>query len=511
MSGSSGSGGGRVSYRGRDGNRNNSGSGSGSGNSNSNSGTYTYEDEEIDIIYDEDLFDADKDVSLDNTKESNVPGSLEFDVNDYEVGKPRGYIDDDITEEVMNSADERLNKKRSSCSTKRMVVGAFGAAAILAIIIGTSLGQDTIEEKKIEEKINERSSAFEFDDHDEYMKPVGTAETEMTEENSGISETNFPLDETTDAGTITESYQLLETAIPLEQGTVFPPAFEQYLADVRAPRNINHETPLFWQVPFAGGPFQNFMSGCAKKVLASNHRIDNDYEIKKHIVGQSEYVNVDLSTPDGITHAAENNLVQAGLADVIVSNHVHLTTSILFGASHKGRLFTALRHPVDRSIFEYHFVMSTTTIPEVRSMSLDEFVTSRHSDKDWVTRFLINKRQVPLSPEDLELAKEILRRRCLIGLHEYIEQSITLFEEYFGWAVNGLGATKAHKNCMNQVILKENSYARDAYHGVGNVEKGSDVYNKIVELNSYDMQLYWYAFDLFKEQQSLMRARRESL
>lgn len=152
MSGSSGSGGGRVSYRGRDGNRNNSGSGSGSGNSNSNSGTYTYEDEEIDIIYDEDLLDADKDVSLDNTKESNVPGSLEFEVNDYEVGKPRGYIDDAITEEVMNSADERLNKKRSSCSTKKMVVGAFGAAAILAIIIGTSLGQDTIEEKKIEEK-----------------------------------------------------------------------------------------------------------------------------------------------------------------------------------------------------------------------------------------------------------------------------------------------------------------------------------------------------------------------
>lgn len=243
------------------------------------------------------------------------------------------------------------------------------------------------------------------------------------------------------------------------------------------------------------------MTACSKKVLASNHRLDGDDAMKIHLENDHSYVNVDLSTRQGIENAADQGLIESGLADVIVSNHLHFTTSTLFDSRHKGRLFTALRHPVDRAITEYHYVVSTSKDFYVKTMSLKEFVSSELTDKNWVTRFLINKRQVPLVQEDLQLAKEILRRRCLVGLHEKIELSINLFEQYFGWTAIKLRTSENfHDSCKHEIMMLEESRARDIYAHVKDIDAA--VYEKIVKLNDFDMELYWYAHDLFEDQQS---------
>jgi len=51
-----------------------------------------------------------------------------------------------------------------------------------------------------------------------------------------------------------------------------------------------------------------------------------------------------------------------------------------------------------------------------------------------MTRLLNGKPQGGLvTDEDLEIAKEILRNKCLIGLIDDFESSTIRFEKYFGW------------------------------------------------------------------------------
>jgi len=449
----------------------------------STSGTNAYEKDQLDEIFDEDLADADDNISLDSKVSRNSRiGSVEFNKDDM----PKGYIDEAITDAVLRSAGDRLKRINSFSTKKKVAVGIIGTFVFLALL---ALIQESTETKRVEKTIDERTTAFDFDDHDDYMKPV-------TE----------PIETVTVTTTNTEpsvGNNILEDEIPLEDTTVFPPAMDQFLVDPRLPTiDTSHETPLFWQVPFVGGVFQNFMTGCSKKVLASNFKLAGDDTMKVHMVRESPYVNVDLSTNEGIQKASIGGLANSRLADVIVSNHIRLIASTLFDTSQKGRLFTALKHPVDRKISEYYYVLSTNPNPtQAEFMNLEGFVSSKYSDKDWMTRFLIGKRSGELVPEDLQLAKEILRRRCLIGLHDQIEQSIHLFENYFGWTAEGKNADNYH-SCKQEVISNEKAHAKEIFGKVGKVKKGDVVYEKIVDLNKYDMELYWYAHDLFKKQQS---------
>ena len=42
----------------------------------------------------------------------------------------------------------------------------------------------------------------------------------------------------------------------------------------------------------------------------------------------------------------------------------------------------------------------------------------------------------------------------------------------------------------------------DIFFEVGQVKKGSEIYNKIVQMNALDMELYWFAIDLHKAQRA---------
>jgi len=453
----------------------------------SGGGTKAFEKDQLDEIFDEDLADASEDISLSSKAgENSFTGSVEFKEHvDFQPDIPKGYIDDVIVQDVLRSTDDRLKRKNSFSTKKKMALGIIGAFAFFTFLMCL---QDSSETKRIEKTIEDRSTAFEFNDHDDYIKPV-------TE----------PIETVTVMTTKTETSvgsNILEDEIPLEDTTVFPLAMEQFFVDPRLSTiDTSHETPVFWQVPFVGGVFQNFMTGCSKKVLASNFKLTDDDSMRVHMVRESLYVNADLSTIEGIGKAGVEGLAKSRLADVIVSNHVHLIASTLFDASHKGRLFTALKHPVDRCISEYYHILPTFDGIHTKEMNLEEFVSSKFSDKDWMTRFLIGKRNGELVPEDLQLAKEILRRRCLIGLHDRIEQSIHLFENYFGWTAEGKNAGNYHR-CKQEVISNEKAHAREIFGRIGKVEKGDVVYEKIVNLNKYDMELYWYAHDLFEKQQS---------
>ena len=187
----------------------------------------------------------------------------------------------------------------------------------------------------------------------------------------------------------------------------------------------------------------------------------------------------------------------------MVSSHVNYVSNLLFDStSHSGRLFTVVRHPIDRAIATYHDVI--TKNEDLSDLTLAEYVHSTHvNDSDWMTRFLTNKRKERIGPNHLQLAKEILRKKCIVGLHDEIEQSMQLFEDYFGWTAMN---EKSNKICHEEIIRKEHERGVDIFAKVGHlINKESDEYKILLHYNRYDVELYWYAVELFKEQQEWVK------
>ena len=59
----------------------------------------------------------------------------------------------------------------------------------------------------------------------------------------------------------------------------------------------------------------------------------------------AEYVNVDLSTKEGIDRASRLSLASGNIADVIASPHFNDVASRIFTSSDQGRMFALFRHP----------------------------------------------------------------------------------------------------------------------------------------------------------------------
>ena len=51
--------------------------------------------------------------------------------------------------------------------------------------------------------------------------------------------------------------------------------------------------------------------------------------------------------------------------------------------------------------------------------------------------------------------------------------------------------------------------ALDIFYEVGPVKKGSEIYNKIVQMNALDMELYWFAIDLHRAQRGCLTPMEE--
>lgn len=111
-----------------------------------------------------------------------------------------------------------------------------------------------------------------------------------------------------------------------------------------------------------------------------------------------------------------------------------------------------------------------------------------------MTRWLSNQLTGPLSEQHLNLAKEILRTKFVIGLYNRMQKSMEHFEKYFGWRVLNndhreqcVGqhlANMVNKNDVSMEIPAENSKA----------------YKALLAINYFDVELYRYGKVLFQRQ-----------
>ncbi len=116
----------------------------------------------------------------------------------------------------------------------------------------------------------------------------------------------------------------------------------QMLADLDDMPLKESDVPFFFHVPRSGGStVKDILGSCIGFVQASDvgarhgHKHDKTLEVMQEKDG-SQFVNVDTTTAEGIHRAKKLGLVQSGLADVIVTQHLH-PAATMFNENQKGR------------------------------------------------------------------------------------------------------------------------------------------------------------------------------
>ena len=200
--------------------------------------------------------------------------------------------------------------------------------------------------------------------------------------------------------------------------------------------------------------------------------------------GGISFVNVDLFSTMGIDRAIKGGLANSNLADVIISPHLHLMSNV-FTKKHQGRLFVLLRNPIERLLDKY--VTSFRIEPGLGTM---RSFTKNSSENNWLTRQLSNQQlETSLTSEHLEIAKNVLKHKFLIGKVDNIHESFERFKMYFNWKTDSY-------LCDDQIIINSSKLKNHVK------DLNAQELNMIYDSNSFDVQLYSYAEYLFQQQGS---------
>lgn len=275
--------------------------------------------------------------------------------------------------------------------------------------------------------------------------------------------------------------------------------------------NINiGVTPFYWHIPKAGGTtVQDDYVECFALVEASElGRNDQENDLKLvEINGGNYHVNVDTSILPGILHAAELNLVPSRMAEIIFSPLLHESSTHLFSPNFQGQMFAMFRHPVDRVVSLFYYLRSATWEPTynpvLQNMTLHEYAESELAENNFMVRSLVDKMEGELNMFDLEVAKEILKKKCLVGLLDRWEASIDRFDTFFGFQPDGDRHEQAVQ-CRKTLRARGGSNR----HRHPTINRTSLVYAILKRENTLDLILYEYIRLLFLEQEQLVLTNR---
>lgn len=305
---------------------------------------------------------------------------------------------------------------------------------------------------------------------------------------------------------------------------------------------LRRDLPLFWSVPLSASDFvQDALGRCHGLILASDTEgeADKEDELRVLEVDGTRFVNVDLTAPEGVARAARLDLAGSGTADVASTPLLHMASELMLSPDQPGRLMTLFRHPVRRIEAEYNLLRrlleiqqaedeggassesnSTSNLrapQEIASLSLEEYAFSDHAGSDnYVTRRLVLGDGVPpssgadddreLTEIELLLAKELLRRKATVGLHDDLPGAV----DAFVLAVVASSAAVADDGNVN--LIKNDGETRRCVRDLAEehvadekereirppLEEGSDAWDAIAKRNKFDVMLYEYATELYR-------------
>jgi len=103
-----------------------------------------------------------------------------------------------------------------------------------------------------------------------------------------------------------------------------------------------------------------------------------------------------------------------------------------------------------------------------------------------------------LTKEHLEQAKDVLKRKFIIGFLDDAKESVERIIDYFGWELDE-DETKQmiQRDCIDEILQEGTNRNPDSYEVPG---KGSQAYALISWQTQFDIKLYDYAKELFDRQ-----------
>jgi hypothetical protein len=239
---------------------------------------------------------------------------------------------------------------------------------------------------------------------------------------------------------VTPSDQRALTAYDISN-TVSLPNYANMFTDVWEPIKPT-DTAFFFYAAKAGGlTFQKICAECLGLTSASSRgdATGSSLEVTVRAVDHGKYVNVDLGTKEGIDRAKVLGLASSGMVDIAFSSHLAYSTK-LFSTTYMGRGIVMFRNPVKREIDQFYYQQRAAWLgpekydEELGGMSLLEFSKSSKLVENFMVRSLANlPDEMDITAQHVEIAKEVLRRKFIVGVMEWFDLSITRFERFFGW------------------------------------------------------------------------------
>jgi len=252
---------------------------------------------------------------------------------------------------------------------------------------------------------------------------------------------------------------------------------------------------FFWHIPKASGStMKNIMNFCFD--LSRAEKLE---EKATMVFVRDNILNMDTSTPDGLSHAFANQLANSNKVDVIVSNYF-LSASALFTDQHLGKTFTIMRHPVDVALSLFHYRRTAKWERSYRkdwlSLSFMDYVSGDDYMDNWMVRQLTGTMPwVELNDSHLERAKLMLRTKIFVGVLTEIDETLRQLKAHYGWEEKD----KEKPRCAYNYLHSEKPSNANKHPGLQG-GRGGGTWNVLAEKEKWDFSLYHYGLELFAEQ-----------
>ena len=134
-------------------------------------------------------------------------------------------------------------------------------------------------------------------------------------------------------------------------------------------------------------------------------------------------------------------------------------------------------------------------------MTLQEYTSSGQIMDNWMTRYLSRHIKGTLNSTHLQLAKDILKEKCFIGLLSDLDESMAQMQRYYG-------LTRNNNLCANHTqLLHINSYSNHKKYNTTTIpekrysSKDDETWKLLAPHLEFDLQIFEYAQYLYHEVQ----------